>query len=270
MHSINGNGTSKPRNFKIGTLNIGGFAEPTKWLAAKQFDTDLLVLSETHLQPHIQHSLYLQFPDYHLVHSVGKNDKHFTGISMLIKKKLCWAHQTISWTSDNPCHKFFKDNRLLGIQLWCGTGNSCIFLYAAYLPSGARWETEKRKYSHECLEAITEDIKQRGDIPAILLGDLNLTVDDSKLLQQWNKSGTWIDVNLTAGPDTRNQNTCHQGKGSRIDFILASPNMFDLMNNYQVIPAQNCSNHSLVQAQVAIPLAEQIRRTQRAVRTIPE
>ena len=50
---------------KVSSLNIGGFADQTKWLAIKEMDFDILALCETHLQTHVQHSLHLQFPHHH-------------------------------------------------------------------------------------------------------------------------------------------------------------------------------------------------------------
>ena len=146
-------GNHKPQ-ITVASLNIGGFAEPTKWLATKQMNIDILALCETHLQHHVQHSLHLQFPNHHVIHSPGCADKHFTGVSFVINKSICWAYRTLQWTPDHPCHKFFQDNRLLGIQLWLGSGKQCLFIYNTYLPSGARWETPKRKYAHDCLNAI--------------------------------------------------------------------------------------------------------------------
>ena len=137
-------------SIKVATLNIGGFAEPSKWLATKMLDVDVLAICETHLQHIVQHSLHLQFPNHHLVNSPGCDDKHFTGVSFLIKKSICWAYKPLQWPSDHPCHKFAQDNRLLGVQIWLGDGNQCIFIYNLYLPSGARWAAHKKKYAHDC------------------------------------------------------------------------------------------------------------------------
>jgi hypothetical protein len=98
-------------HIKVASLNIGGFAAPTKWLAIKQMDFDVVALCEAHPQDHVQHLLYLQFPDHHVVHSPGSADKHFSGVSFLIKKSICWAHQSLQWSPDHPCFKFAQDNR---------------------------------------------------------------------------------------------------------------------------------------------------------------
>ena len=255
---------------KVATLNIGGFAEPSKWLATKMLDVDVLAICETHLQHIVQHSLYLQFPNHHLVNSPGCDDRHFTGVSFLIKKSICWAYKSLQWPSDHPCHKFAQDNRLLGVQIWLGDGNQCIFICNLYLPSGARWEAHKKKYAHDCLKAVQQDLCERGDVVALVLGDMNLTLEDSKVLQAWKAKGPLIDTNCTAPAGFRWNATCHQGKGSRIDFILAYKSAIDLVQNYKVTRTSCSTNHSMISIDLDIPKASQVRRTQRSVAELPE
>ena len=92
----------------------------------KEMDFD--ILGETHLQDHVQHSLHLQFPNHHLIHSPGRADKHFSGVSFIINKACCWAYKPLQWSHDHPCHEFAQDNRLLGLQLWIGDGKQCLFI----------------------------------------------------------------------------------------------------------------------------------------------
>lgn len=209
MRAIHGNGPHIPPLSKppvecitCATLNIGGFSDPTKWLAIKQIDFDTLALSETHLQFHTQHSLHIKFPNHHFIHSPGKDGKHYTGVALLTKKAICWSHKLVEWPKDSPCYSFFQDNRLMCVQFWTGDGSSCIFVYIAYNPSGARWETDKKTYSHRLFEAVNQDLQQRGDITAIFCGDFNLTIEDSEILQRWYKHGPWFDSHMSLAHPT--------------------------------------------------------------------
>lgn len=92
----------------------------------KEMDFD--ILGETHLQDHVQHSRHLQFPNHHLIHSPGRADKHFSGVSFIINKACCWAYKPLQWSHDHPCHEFAQDNRLLGLQVWIGDGKQCLFI----------------------------------------------------------------------------------------------------------------------------------------------
>ena len=97
-----------------------------------------------------------------------------------------WASKLITWESYHPCHFAFIDNRLICVQVWAGKGDLPIFFYTAYAPSGARWDADKRAYAHRMLHAIEHDIAERGDIAALLVGDLNLQVQDSAVLAHSN------------------------------------------------------------------------------------
>ena len=238
-------------HIKVASLNIGGFAAPTKWLAIKQMDFDVVALCEAHPQDHVQHLLYLQFPDHHVVHSPGSADKHFSGVSFLIKKSICWAHQSLQWSPDHPCFKFAQDNRLLGLRLWLGDGKQCLFIYNLYLPSGARWESPKKKYAHDCLNAVQQDLCERGDVVALVLGDFNLTIEDSTLLQSW--QGPMVDTSCTAPADIRWNPTCHQGKGSCIDHIFAYKSSIDLVHNYQISRTLCSTNHAMISIHLTVP-----------------
>jgi exonuclease III len=75
-------------------------------------------------------------------------------------------------------------------------------VYIAYNPSGARWETDKKTYSHRLFEAVNQDLQQRGDITAIFCGDFNLTIEDSEILQRWYKHGPWFDSHMSLAHPT--------------------------------------------------------------------
>jgi hypothetical protein len=139
-----------------------------------------------------------------------------------------------------------------------------------YLPSGARWEASKRKYAHDCFNAVQHDLCEKGDVVALILGDFNLATEDSSILQSWQAKGPMIDANCSAPESIRWNPTCHQGKGSRIDHIFAYKNSIDLVQGYDVIRTACSTNHSMISIYLTIPKAMQIRRTQRPVAPLPE
>ena len=94
----------------------------------------------------------------------------------------------------------------------------------------------------------------------IVLGDLNLTIEDSSLLQTWHKKGPMVNANCTAPEDVRWKPTCHQGKGSRIDHIFAYKNSIDLVHNYQISRTPCSTNRSMISIDLIVPKTVRTRR----------
>ena len=119
------------------------------------------------------------------------------------------------------------------------------------------------------LRAIEHDIAERGDIAAFLVGDPNLQVRDSAVLQRWQQHGPFFDSASIANPSCAVAPTCHQGKGSRIDFVFSSAAMYDASVTYQVHKLACFPTHSLVELSFHLPEASQSRRTQRTACSLP-
>ena len=128
----------------IGTLNIGGLQEAVKRKRLKEIAKDVLVVTETHLQNHLEISENQQFKDYHCFWGINPSDKHFSGIGTLIKRSKFWAAQTITWSPDHPCYKFFQDSRLTATKVWLARGGTSLVVYGIYGVSGARWDRAKK------------------------------------------------------------------------------------------------------------------------------
>ena len=271
MHALVGNtGPFKGQpHLSLVALNVGGLHNSTKWMALRNHPADLIVLSETQLQRHLHSTISIEFAKYHTLLSPGLDDKHFTGVAVLAKRSRFWAARTLQWSPDHPCHRFWADNRLMCTQLWCGAGDTSIFCYAVYLPSGARWEAPKKTYAHALLQAVRDDLLQRGDVVAVLAGDFNLQVEDSFLLRQWRFDGPFYDVSTKSPPDIRDAPTCHQGKGSKIDFVWVSRVAYDLAQDYSVRRLSAFKTHSALEVSVNVPTSVQVRRTQRQVAAVP-
>lgn len=117
---------NKSAQFLFGTHNVGGLQETTKRKRLVDFKADVLGLTETHLQSHLEHSEAMLYPEYHCFWSPNPADRHFRGIGILVRKASFWASSVIKWAPDNSCYKFFADNRLLAVQPWYGTGAMSI------------------------------------------------------------------------------------------------------------------------------------------------
>ena len=76
----------------------------------------------------------------------------------------CWrgAARAVSWPPDHRA-----DNPVVCTPLWCGAGDLSTLGYAAYCPSGARWEAPKKAYAHALLQAVRDDLLSRGDVVAV-------------------------------------------------------------------------------------------------------
>ena len=93
MHIINGNHGPKlswhrknhPKCdafFTYGALNIGGMQEAVKRRRIRDVNKDIYVLTETHLQRHLEHSESHQFTDYYSFWGKNPDDKHFSGVAV--------------------------------------------------------------------------------------------------------------------------------------------------------------------------------------------
>lgn len=282
MHILNGNTVAKgptwrrrnrlspSTHFLFGTYNVGGLQDSTKRIRLAELQADVLGLTETHLQSHLEHSESMLFPEYSCFWSRNPDDRHFRGIGILVRKASFWASSLIQWSPDSSCYKFYEDNRLLAIQLWFGNGAMSMLVYTCYGPSGARWESDKRAYFHAMYKAIEEDRLQRGALPAVLLGDFNLQISDSHVLAQALQQKVWCDTRDHSSLEVQNTPTCHKGKGSFIDHIWVSPNLYDLCNSFAITKHHEFKDHSLLTIKIGIPRSEQNIKSLRSVRKLPD
>ena len=253
----------------IGGINVGGFSDSPKWEAIKEMPHNVLVLTETHIQTHLVKSYPYNFPNYFTFWSPGEEQKYYNGIGLLVRRSKCWAATQLTWKPEDACHRFWQDSRLLAAQLWLGQGGTTILLYGVYGPSGARWERAKRQYFNAMMQAIAEDIAARGDMPSFVIGDFNMVINDSHLLQQLLRNGGWFDCRRLGSEDMRRANTCHVQGGSQIDHIFASRSAYDQAFGYKVRKHVEFKSHSMVEIALQVPLAAQTRTTLRNVCKIP-
>ena len=137
--------------FSFGTLNIGGLQEAVKRQRIINLDHDIFVMTETHLQNHLEYSESQQLKDYYCFWGCNPGDKHFSGVGILIKRSKFWSAQELKWTSEHPCFPFAQDGRLIAVQAWYARGGTALTMYGMYGQSGARWERTKRAYVHDLI-----------------------------------------------------------------------------------------------------------------------
>ena len=166
---------------------------------------------------------------------------------------------------DNPCHKFAAIGHLIAVQAWFGHGGCSVLLYNIYAPSGSRWEQPKRKQLYDLLDAVTLDSVARDQLPTVLLGDFNMTTEESPKIAQLLHNRTWCDTRNVAEPSMFNTPTCHVGpaQGSKFDHIFVSPALYDLSFNFQVTKIPTFKDHSQVSIKINVPTPVQTRMSLR-------
>ena len=222
----------------IGTINVNGFSDSAKQAALSDLEQDVLAITETHLQSHLHRAFSDFFPEFHCIFTPDPEDRHYAGVALFIKKSRFWQVQPLKWSPTDDCHQFYRENRLLAAQAWYGNGGSSILFYCLYAPSGARWEQPKRKVFNQLLDSIVADVVSRGQIPAVILGDFNMTIEESDKFQELLNHNIFMDARQIASSEYRSSPTCYVGPngGSCIDFLLTTPNIFDL---YPTLPSHN-------------------------------
>ena len=248
-------------NITFGCLNCGGLQDTIKGQHIAGLGLDIIVLSETHLQQHMLHTESEQFPEYYSLWGSSPTDRHFSGVAILARKSAFWAAKTIQWYEEDECFQYHKDCRLHAVQLWFGRGGTSLIVYAMYGQSGARWEKSKKAYTHDLISSITRDSIARGSIPAMLMGDMNLQISDSKILTDLIKDKIWHDLRTCATPQMAKADTCHKGKGSQIDQIFVTTQLFDQCHTFVVDKLDTFKDHSLLQAKMILPTCEQVVTT---------
>ena len=176
-----------------------------------------------------------------------------------------WLH--VATLNATPSGKII--NRFICVQIWHGAGDTSFFVDGLYCPSGGRWEAPKKAYTHRLLQAVQDDIIQRGNVSAILCGDNNLDFSDSVVLRRWFFEGPWHDTSALATSAQRDLPTCHHGKGSRIDFLFVTRPLYDQTTSYETVKPADFPTHSAVSVRIRAPQPVQVRRTQKPVSRLP-
>ena len=249
----------------VGTINTNGLAVASKRHAVKNSKLDIIALTETHLQSHLHAAYAEDWNRFHCHFSSDPNVKHYNGVALLLNKEKFWKVSQIRWPESSPCHKFAASGRLIASQVWFGHGGCAMIIYNLYAPSGSRWEDHKRRQLNELLDAVTEDSVMRGQVPSILIGDLNMPIAESSKMAAMLHNRTWCDTRKVAEPHMMLAPTCHVGpsNGSMIDHIFVSPSLLDLTYDFQITKFPVFKDHSQVSIKIQVPQPCQTRMSLR-------
>ena len=245
----------------IGTLNPSGLSDVSKQQAIHELDLDVMAITETHLGDHMHRAYDEQYPQYSCNFSLDPKEKTFSGVALFLKHSCFWQVQNIQWPTDSQCFKFANEGRLVAVQAWYGHGGNSILFYCAYAPSGSRWEKPKRAALHQLLDAVIDDTVARGQLPTVLLGDLNMPIHESFKMQQILKDQVFMDLRNIADPSMKQAATCYHGPngGSCIDYILSTPGLYDSFSHFEIRKIEPCKDHGLVSVKLSVPAPVQTR-----------
>lgn len=132
-------------------------------------------------------------------------------------------------------------------------------IYVLYGQAGARWEQAKKDELENMLADVSKDIQTRGSVPACIVGDLNVQVQESRLLQKLLDSKILFDAQQLGTSTEQAKPTSHKGSGSRIDFVLANHFAAGLLKSYNVGPGILPQDHSEVRVKMDLSIGHQTR-----------
>ena len=110
----------------------------------------------------------------------------------MYRKSAAWAVRCVSFLH-KPCERFYADSRLMCVQLFRVDEQRSSIVYVLYGKSGGRWEPDKKKDNAQLLEAVHEDSIRRGDVPTIICGDMNITIEECPEPFERYRRALWVD-----------------------------------------------------------------------------
>ena len=263
MHILCGNTAafapaSDSQRFHLCVANTNGLSAEGRWEQVLNRCESFTALIETHCTASMQASLPYVARDFHLHWGAPVRQGSRTGVAALVKQGSLWQTKTIS-LADTPLDKYYKNGRLLLVQIFYGCGARSMLIYIVYGPAGARWEQHKKDELEEMVSAITLDIAGRGSMPVCVVGDFNIQVSESKLLQTLLNTHQWFDAYQLGCPAEQAKHTLHKANGSRIDFVFTNSLAAGLVETYTVVPGVLPKDHSEVHVAFTLPRNAQFR-----------
>ena len=253
MHALHGNTSF---SFSLAAINPNGLNAPGKWATIASMAEDVVAISETHATIKSQKLLRDAGEDRQVFWGAPVGEKSRCGVAFLVRKSCAWAIREVKLI--DKCGKYYSQGRLHAIQLFRGDGKRSVMLYCVYGHVGARWEADKRTFLHEMLEGIFEDVAMRGGIPAAIVGDYNIEVGESALIQRYLRCD-WHDAATWSTQPSADMITSMKGKGSRIDLCLMNREAAGLCRSCVTKDAPVRTDHRVVTVGFDWPLACQVR-----------
>ena len=260
MHILFGNSPehSSKNAINICVANTNGLSKEGRWEQILERCKDVTILSETHCTAVMQKALPYSAKDFHVFWGAPVNQGSRSGVAFLVRKGSFWNVRPISF-DQSPCLKRYNDGRLHAVQVFYNKGERSIIIYGIYGVAGARWEQVRKDAAEAMYQDIAQDIISRGSIPACVAGDFNVQIQESRLLQKYINTGTWIDAANYGSTTEQAKLTSHKNNGSRIDMMFANPFAAELITNYRVKPGVLPQDHSEVHVQMSLPVGAQCR-----------
>ena len=255
MHMCHGN---TQNTFTLCVANTNGLSAEGRWEQVLNRCQSFTALTETHCTAPMQVSLPYVARDFHMHWGAPIQQGSRSGVAALVKKGSVWQSKTVS-LENTPLDKYHKAGRLLLVQIFYGCGSRSMLIYILYGPAGARWEQTKKDEIEQIITDISLDIASRGSVPVCIVGDFNIQVSESRLLQKLLQTRQWFDAHQLGSLEEQQKNTSHTKNGSRIDFVFTNMLASTLVTTYKVVPGVLPQDHSEVHVTFNLPRSKQVR-----------
>ena len=255
MHIIHGN----PAGYF--TLHVGkmnGLQKDGRWEFITEHLVDYMAITETHATAYVQKTLdkKISGTEHGIIWGHPLDDRNFSGAGFVYKKSSSWIVRAVPFL-EPECDRYFKDGRLLAVQLFRSDEKRSFIIYVLYGISGARWEIPKREYVQKLIAAIHRDSVQRGGLATVICGDFNLEVSDFTVQYEQLRTDHWVDAAYFGTNGFCNDNTSYKGKGSRIDLAFVNTCAAGALQSYSVQEGVIKNDHGMLQLVFHGPLASQ-------------
>jgi len=248
---------------RIATWNVNGirarFADVTAWSARER--PDVFCLQEIKAEPSQVPEPLTGLPDYWSFWHGGPGG--YSGVSLHVRRAR-WPKRPRFVVPD-----FDMEHRVAAVEL------HELTVATLYVPNGNKSYEDKITFL-EGLGAWAEALRSAGR-PALLCGDLNVTRSDQDLHPTHRKRGAigqrvqerkllegvlaagFVDVGRALSPDDEGLFTWWppwrdekaKNRGWRIDYVLATPDLFDRVQRCTVSKDEGTSDHAPVVVDLA-------------------
>eukprot|EP00660_Eupelagonema_oceanica_P019513 gene19513-biopygen42552 len=129
---------------------------------------------------------------------------------------------------DNPLRKrLWASGRWVHCIFGLGDGAQALHVMSVYGHCGAREHGKEHELNEQLLADVLEAAAEMGNVPMLIMGDLNTTLEESATLREALVTGAWEDLALAQAEAVaaEPESTCfpdNTDKTSRIDIVLGN------------------------------------------------
>ena len=244
--------------FSLKVCNIDGLQKDGRWEFVCDNLVDFMALTETHATDFVHTKFDKKVADspYGILWGEPLGDRLYAGVAFVYRKSSAWSVQKIEF-QHHPCNKFYREGRLMAVQVHRSSQKrSCIF-YILYGIAGARWDAGKRKMVQNMISAVQRDATTRGAMATVICGDFNLEITDFPAQAEQLSMDRWVDAAHWGCDGFCDQPTSLKGKGSRIDLAFVNNVAASMMSTYELQDGVHAKDHSILSLSLNCPLAAQ-------------